>query len=169
VESLLIDYRAESCDSGQLLVTAARQEEVAHWQDCLAQAKLFPDAIELAPCAIQQSAYSAGVPAESLLLHRMNKQWLWVAPHGLPFQFGLLEEDEIPAAGQWHETLCGLYTASKLCGDDIYYSSIEQELPPTGLCNWSPFNAFRHKSPPLPVESGAFAIAAGLALRPVER
>ncbi len=169
VESLLIDYRAESCDSGQLLVTAAREEEVAQWQGCLAQAKLFPDAIELTPCAIQQSACSAGVPAESLLLHRMNQQWLWVAPHGLPFQFGLLEEDEAPAAGQWRETLCGLYSASKLCGDDIYYSSVKQELPPAGLCDWSPFSAFRHKSPPLPVESGAFAIAAGLALRPVER
>lgn len=169
VESLMIDYRAESCDGNQLVVTAARQEEVAEWQRCLARAKLFPEMIELTPCALQQSAAAAGVPAESLLLHRMNKQWLWVAPHGLPFQFGLLEEDEAPPAGRWGDTLCGLYSASKLCSGDIYYSSVEQEPPPAGMCDWSPFSAFKQMSPPLPVETGAFAIATGLALRPAER
>ncbi|WP_369789503.1 type IV pilus biogenesis protein PilM [Rouxiella sp. WC2420] len=169
MESLMIDYRTEPCDNRQLVVTAARQEEVAQWQHCLAQAKLFPEAIDLTPCAIQQSASSAGIPAESLLLHRLNQQWLWVAPHGLPFQFGLLEEDEAPSLDQWHNTLSGLYSASKLCSGEIHYSSFEPDTPPAGMKVWSPFSAFTQMSPPLPLETGAFVIAAGLALRPAER
>ncbi len=169
IESLLIDYRTEPCDSSQLLVTAARQEEVAQWQHCLAQARLFPDTIELTPCALQQSASAAGVPGESLLLHRFDKQWLWVAPHGLPFQFGLLDEDELPEPHEWHDTLTRLYSASKLCNGDTYYSSMAQDEPPAGMQGWSPFSAFSQMSPPLPAETGAFAIAAGLALRPADR
>ncbi len=168
IESLMIDYRSEPCDDRQLVITAARQQEIEQWQHCLAQARLFPEAIDLTPCAIQHSACAAGVPAESLLLHQLGKQWLWVAPHGLPFQFGLLEEDEVPGPDQWRERLFQMYSASKLCNEAIYFSSTEQDRPPEGMQSWSPFSAFTQMSPPLPVNPAAFAIAAGLALRPVE-
>lgn len=168
-ESLVMDYRAEPYDSQQLIVTAARQEELEQWQQCLTQAGLFPQVVELTPCALQSGACAAGVPAESLLLHHLGNEWLWASPHGLPFQFGLFDEDEVPTPNALHEKLSGLYRAAKLCDGKIYFSSVYDEAPPEGMYRWSPFLAFTQMSPPLPVHTSAFAIAAGLAVREADQ
>ncbi|KAB7894949.1 pilus assembly protein HofM [Rouxiella sp. S1S-2] len=169
VESLVMDYRADSCDSQQLIVTAARQEELTQWQHCLAQAGLFPQVIELTPCALQSGACAAGLPADSLLLHRLSKEWLWASPHGLPFQFGLLDDDEVPSPDDLPKTLAKQYRAGKLCDGNVYYSSIFDDPPPEGTIAWSPFVAFAQMSPPLPLQTSAFALAAGLAVRPADQ
>jgi len=165
VESLTLDYRCESAASTELIVTAARREELDSWQHCLKQAKLFPEAVELTPCAIQAAASAAGVPAESLLLHRLEQHWLWVAPHGLPFQFGLLEDEDIDEPARLREKLTTLYRHRKLCNDELYFTSTGEDPVPDGMRSWSAFDAFQQVSPPLPVNPGAFAIAAGLAVR----
>ncbi|WAT08484.1 type IV pilus biogenesis protein PilM [Rouxiella badensis] len=169
MESLAIDYRVEPCDDQRLIVTAARREELAQWQHCLAQARLFPEVIELTPCALQSAASAAGVSRESLLLHRLSDGWLWASPHGLPFQFGLFDDDEVADPNSLGPTLAPLYLAHKLCDGDIYYTSVVDTAPPKGVQNWSPFAAFSQMSPPIPPNCGAFAIAAGLAVRPADQ
>ena len=168
VESLALDYRCEPSDDRQLIVTAARREELAQWQHCLAQAKLTPEIIELTPCAIQTAARAANLPAEALLLHRFDKQWLWTAPHGLPFQFGLFDDDEMGDPADFQKKLATLYRAHTLCDDTLYFTSVDDFPTPDGMKSWSPFSAFQQMSPPLPLNPGAFAIAAGLAVRPAD-
>jgi len=166
VESLAIDYRVAPGDDRQLIVTAARQQELTQWQDCLAQAGLIPEVVELMPCALQSSAHAAGLPAESLLLHRLLDGWIWASPYGLPFEFGVLDNEEAGDPALLYPRIFEDYRAHKLCNTDIYYSGICCQPLPDGMQPWSPFAAFSQMSPPLPADTGVFAVAAGLAVRP---
>lgn len=169
VEQLVMDYRTDPCGDKNIIVTAARQQEIQQWQHCLAQSRLFPEVFELAPCALQRAAYAAGVSAEKLLLHRLDDDWLWASPHGLPFQFGIFDEDEISDMTQFALRAREQYRAAKLCDQVCLCSSGNAEALPADVLAWSPLTAIGQLSPPLPPNPGVFALAAGLALRPEDR
>ena len=169
VEQLVMDYRTDPCGDKNIIVTAARQHEIQQWQHCLAQSRLFADVFELAPCALQLAASAAGVSAEKLLLHRLDDGWLWAAPHGLPFQFGVFDQEEIGDIAQLALYAREQYRAVKLCDEHCLFSSVNTEALPAGVLPWSPFTAIEQLSPPLPANPGAFALATGLALRPEDR
>lgn len=166
VEQLVMDYRTDPSGDKNIIVTAARLQEIQQWQHCLAQSRLFPDVFELAPCALQSAARAAGVSAEKLLLQRLDDGWLWAAPHGLPFQFGLFDEHEIGDIAQFALRVREQYRAAKLCDEECLFSSVNTQALPAGVLSWSPLTAIGQLSPPLPVNPGAFALATGLALRP---
>lgn len=169
VEHLVMDYRADPSGEKNIIVTAARQQELQQWQHCLAQSRLFPEVFELAPCALQLAASAAGEGAEKLLLHRLDDGWLWASPHGLPFQFGVFDEGEIADITQLRLRAREQYRAVKLCDESCLFSSVNTEALPDNVSAWSPLTAIGQLSPPLPVNPGAFVFAAGLALRPEDR
>jgi len=162
IEHLVMDYRADPCGDNQMVVTAARQQEIEQWMRCLAQAQLFPQVIELAPCALQVAAHAAGLPGDALLIHPLDDGILWASPHGLPFQFGLFDNTDAQADTSLAERVRTQYRAATLCEAGGYYSG---ENPPPSLQSWSPLSAIGQLSAPLPVSPGAFAPAVGLALR----
>lgn len=160
MEHLVMDYRADPHGDNQVVVTAARQQEIQQWVACLAQAQLYPEVIELAPCALQVAAHAAGLPGDALLIHPLDDGILWASPHSLPFQFGLSDDTEIDTS--LLQRIRSQYRAAALCHSDCFLSG-EHSLP--AMQCWSPLSAMTQLSAPLPVNPGAFAPAVGLALR----
>ena len=161
-EHLVMDYRTDPCGDNQVVVTAARQQEIGQWMQCLAQAHLFPEVIELVPCALQVAAHAAGLPGDALLIHPLDDAVLWASPHTLPFQFGLFDNAEAQAGASLAELVRSQYRSATLCESSCYYSG---ENPPPAMQCWSPLSAIVQLSAPLPANPGAFAPAVGLALR----
>ncbi|RJT42148.1 pilus assembly protein PilM [Rahnella woolbedingensis] len=160
MEHLVMDYRADPHGDNQVVVTAARQQEIQQWMECLSQARLYPDAIELTPCALQVAAFAAGLPGDALLVHPLDDGFLWASPHSLPFQFGL--SDATPDDASLSERIRQQYRAAALCHSECFFSGT---LPPPAMQCWSPLSAITQLSAPLPLNPGDFAPAVGLALR----
>nr|CDS56141.1 putative pilus assembly protein [Serratia symbiotica] len=163
-QTLALDHRLSPPDTATLLLTAARRQELQQWLHCLHQADLQPQVVDITPCALRVMALAAGLPAVAGLMHRLDHEWLWVAPHGGPFAYGVLpasEPDGLISA------LRALQTAVGSPGTDLQvcYSSILEGPPPAGCQLWSPLSAFRQLQPPLPTQPSAFVLAGGLALR----
>lgn len=160
MEHLVMDYRAAPHGEDQIVVTAARQQEIQQWMASLAQAQLYPNVIELAPCALQVAAHAAGLPGDALLIHPLDDGILWASPHSLPFQFGLTDDTEIDEA--LAQRIRAQYRAAALCHSQCFFSG---ESPLPAMQCWSPLSAIIQLSAPLPANPGAFAPAVGLALR----
>ncbi|MDX7083915.1 pilus assembly protein PilM [Serratia marcescens] len=163
-QTLALDYRAAPGDEAALLLTAARRQELQQWLHCLRQAGLHPQAIDITPCALRVMATAAGVPLAAGLMHRLDREWLWVAPADGAFAFGLVPGDD---GAQARLALQALTPA----GDDrpVYAGSVLAGDLPAGCLAWSPLSAFTQLRPPLPVHPSAFALAGGLALREEDR
>lgn len=162
-QTLVLDYRASSPQATSLLLTAARRQELQQWLHCLQQADLHPQIVDITPCALLSMAVCAGLAPEAALLHRLDDQWLWLAPRTEPFTYGQWGIETIPHAVQ---ALNAVRAACQSVGDkEIYYSGVLEEPLPEGALAWSPFSAFRYLHPPLPTLPQAFVLAGGLALR----
>ncbi|TDB44239.1 type IV pilus biogenesis protein PilM [Photorhabdus luminescens] len=155
---LALDYRIIEQNA---YISAARQKDLNLWLQCLAQAEIIPDAIDIAPCALRYIAQYAGVPADSWLLHRQQSGWLWVSPANAPFAYDLISANTATSPQQIIRQL----SASSMAEQPVYYSSYQQETLPEGTYSWDMLAAFRHYQPPLPVQLMEYAIAGGLALR----
>ncbi|MBC8946838.1 MULTISPECIES: pilus assembly protein PilM [Xenorhabdus] len=169
VTDLALDYRVHG---QQICISATRQKDLNFWIELLAEIGLFPDAIDIAPCALRYAAESAGIPNDSWLIHKRITDWLWVAPANLPFNYGLISTQSHPFLAQVINQL-PITTESK--NHTIYYSDEQstdinkekqQTVPKEPVDVWHMLAAFRHYQPPLPTQTDAFVIAAGLALRP---
>ncbi|WP_129543431.1 pilus assembly protein PilM [Serratia sp. 1D1416] len=162
-QTLVLDYRAAPPDAAALLLTAARRLELQQWLHCLRQADLQPQAVDITPCALRVMATAAGLPAAAGLLHRLEHEWLWVAPGGGAFAYGVLSAGEPDGLMQ---ALRALQAAGAPRADlPVCYSSVLDDAPPPGCLAWSPLSAFRQLRPPLPAQPAAFVLAGGLALR----
>ncbi|MGV7962246.1 pilus assembly protein PilM [Photorhabdus tasmaniensis] len=159
---LALDYRIIEQNA---YISAARQKDLDIWLQCLAQAEIFPDAIDIAPCALRYIAQYAGVPADSWLLHRQQSSWLWVSPANAPFAYDLVSANTAASPLQVISQL----PASSITKKNIYYSSYQREALPEGTYSWDMLAAFRHYQPPLPVQLMEYVIAGGLALRPDDK
>jgi pilus assembly protein HofM len=162
-QTLAIDYRQAQPNTHQLLLTAARQQELQQWLHCLQLADLHPQVIDIAPNALSMMAAFAGLAPDAGLLHRLESEWLWVAPRAMPFAYGVLPAGEAVSVRQ---ALVALRSACPAMGaKEVYYSSVLDEAAPEGAMPWSPFTAFSSLYPPLPAQPMAFVLAGGLALR----
>ncbi|AYC20888.1 hypothetical protein DZA65_04045 [Dickeya dianthicola] len=178
-DDLALDYRPDPQTPNRLLVTAARQTELHVWLDCLRDAGLQPDAVDITPCALRCMAAQAGLATDRLLLHRFDDHWLWVAPLGEPLAFGTFYPDDIYPDNMTSRSDGGATTPDVLkyvstcyqnnASHQAYFSASApeymQQVPAT-LIPWSPLSAFDRQQPPLPAFPAAFAIAGGLAIRP---
>jgi len=161
-EALVFDYRTLPGQPEQVLVTAAHRQELAAWLALLQGAGLQPDAVDISPCALHYIGALAGVPADALMLHHLRQGWVWVSPRDRPFQFGIADVAE--NAG---EVLAGL--PAPLRSLPCFFSSEPGAAVPEGLHGWSPFRRLLGAAPPEGEPPGAFALAAGLAIRPEDR
>ncbi|TCT86526.1 pilus assembly protein HofM [Gibbsiella quercinecans] len=162
-EMLALDYRPAAAQATSLLLTAARQQELQQWLHCLQAAGLHPDVVDITPCALASVAAACGLAPEAGLLHHLEQAWLWVGPRSAPFTYGVLRASECHHAEQ---ALAVVREHCPALGEkEVYYSSMLAEGLPEGAVSWSPFTAFAQLSPPLPALTGAFVLAAGLALR----
>jgi len=162
-QTLAMDYRIAPPNTSQLLLTAARQQELQQWLHCLQEADLQPQVIDITPSVLCAMAAFAGLTRDAGLLHRLEQEWLWVAPRSTPFAYGVLPVGEIESTQQ---ALVAMRMACPALGDKpVYYSSVLDEALPAGVVSWSPFTAFSHLHPPLPAQPTAFVLACGLALR----
>ncbi|MHA7848963.1 type IV pilus biogenesis protein PilM [Serratia sp. D1N4] len=166
-QTLAMDYRIAPPNTSQLLLTAARQQELQQWLHCLQEADLQPQVIDITPSVLCAMAAFAGLTCDAGLLHRLEQEWLWVAPRSTPFAYGVLPVGEIESTQQ---ALAAMRMACPALGDKpVYYSSVLDEALPAGVVSWSPFTAFSHLHPPLPAQPTAFVLAGGLALRREDR
>lgn len=166
-QTLAMDYRIAPSNTNQLLLTAARQQELQQWLHCLQQANLQPQVVDITPSALCAMAAFAGLTRDAGLLHRLEQEWLWVAPRSMPFAYGVLPASE---TGCVQQALAAMRAACPGLGEkEVYYSSVLDEPLPTGVSSWSPFAAFSQLHPPLPAQPTAFVLAGGLALRREDR
>lgn len=166
-QTLAMDYRQAHPNTHQLLLTAARQQELHQWLLCLQQADLQPQVIDIAPSALSLMAEFAGLNPDTGLLHQLEREWLWVAPRTLPFTYGMLPSEDADSVKQ---ALAAINATCRELGEkEIYYTSVLSEAPPAAVIPWSPFSAFSQLHPPLPELPMAFALAGGLALRREDR
>ncbi len=163
-QTLALDYRAAPADEAALLLTAARWQELQQWLHCLRQAGLHPQAVDITPCALRVMATAAGVPLAAGLMHRLDREWLWVAPADGAFAFGLVPGDD---GAQARLALRALTPA----GDDrpVYAGSVPAGGFAPRLLFPGPPRPLPHLAPPLPGAPSAFALAGGLALREEDR
>lgn len=159
LERLVMDYRQPQATPGQLCVTATRRDALQSWLDCLSDARLTPQVIELTPaalCAISQRLVTQPATA---LVHRLDDHWLWFAGDRAGQQWGWRSRQEVP-------DFTTLRTQQLPDVATIYYSAISEDIPPSGTRPLNPLDTLAQKQPPLPLYAGAFTLAAGLALRP---
>ncbi|MDR0218936.1 MAG: pilus assembly protein PilM [Enterobacteriaceae bacterium] len=186
---LALDYRVYG---QQICVSATRQKDLNFWLDLLAEIGLFPDAVDISPCALRYVAQFAAIPDDSWLIHKRTTDWLWVAPTHLPFSYGLLSTQSYPCLTQVINqlpTTPGMASRIIYCSDEnnsdekngyeqnsdeknsreqSFAFSLDQPQiqPEASIHFWHMLSAFRHYQPPLPEATDTFMIAAGLALRP---
>ena len=162
-QTLVMDYRQALPNTHQLLLTAARQQELQQWLQCLQQAGLQPQVVDIVPNALCMMAGFAGLAPEAGLLHRLEQEWLWIAPRTTPLTYGMLPTKDTESAQQ---ALAAMRQACPAMGaKDVYYSGVLAEAPPEGAIPWSPLTVFSQLHPPLPALPMAFVLAGGLALR----
>lgn len=158
-EALALDYRCADDADGAMYLTAARQDALQNWVDCLHQASLVPDVLELTPAALHALACGLSLDTSAALVHRLSDHWLWYAPQSGAHAWGWCSlEDAADFSALQQRYLQGSHS--------IWYSSALAEERPEGTCALSPLAAVQCYQPPLPVYDGAFALATGLALRP---
>ncbi|EXU76536.1 type IV pilus biogenesis protein PilM [Erwinia mallotivora] len=157
-ETLKIDYRQPTAHGGQLWLTATRRDALQSWLNCLHEARLKPQVLELTPAALFALAKNMRLDSQAALIHRLHDHWLWFCPlHQQGWGWCSLEEaPDFNALRQAH-----LPDISS-----FYYSAIMETSLPESAQWLDPLNAFVHRQPPLPLNAGAFTLAAGLALRP---
>lgn len=152
--ALALDYRPDA-RGGQLCVTAARLEIIDQWTAPLLQAGLMPQVFELTTDALRRLVRQASWPPGAVLALHQDERWLWsdaqTAADSAEFASpdALLQAFPDAPAVAW-------------CAAD------EAPLPADAVL-FSPFSLFRYQQPPLPENPGAFALAAGLALRGEDR
>ncbi|NYS31628.1 type IV pilus biogenesis protein PilM [Pantoea sp. WMus005] len=149
--ALALDYRPDA-QSGQLCVTAARLEIIDQWAAPLLQAGLKPQVFELSTEALKRLAQQAELQNGSVLALQQDNLWLWsdartVAESGEGDTLETLKQQAFPR------------------GPSVAWCAAEACALPADAIAFSPFDLFRYKQPPLPENPGAFALAAGLALR----
>lgn len=165
-QELRLDYRCDPINSQQLVVTAARESELSQWMGILAKARLYPEVIDITPCALQHMAMAAGLDADAVLLHKFENEWLWVSARSQPFKFGVIEVNPDVPPTTWVDKVwqhCGQSAGS---GQTLCFSSVLPVPVPEGMIGWSPLSAFKQMQPPLPAHPAAFVLAGGLAVRP---
>ncbi|WON76744.1 type IV pilus biogenesis protein PilM [Serratia sp. UGAL515B_01] len=164
-QTLVMDYRPAPPNSHHLLLTAARQQELQQWLDCLLQAELQPEVVDITPNALSVMAGAVGLSQDVGLLHRLEYEWLWVAPRTEAFTYGVLPVREAESVEQALSVIGA--ACPTLATKGVYYSSVIDEVVAEGIgaISWSPFTAFSRLYPPLPLLPTAFVLAGGLALR----
>ncbi|WP_414147977.1 pilus assembly protein PilM [Erwinia sp. BNK-24-b] len=156
-DKLALDYRAEA-NGSRLWLTAARLEAVQAWLTCLSTAGLRPQVLELAPAALFALAQHLQLAPQAALVHRLPDHWLWYCARQQP-EWGWCPAHEASDLARLRERhLADVPT--------FYYSSALAEALPAEATWLNPLEAFAFKQPPLPLFTGTFALAAGLALRP---
>lgn len=149
--ALALDYQADA-QSGQLCVTAARLEIIDQWAAPLLQAGLKPQVFELTTEALRRLAHQAALQEGEVLVLQQDNRWLWsdvhtAAENGEATSLAALQQQSFPDARS------------------VAWCSADNSALPADARAFSPFDLFRYKQPPLPESPGAFALAAGLALR----
>lgn len=149
--ALALDYRPDA-QSGQLCVTAARLEIIDQWAAPLLQAGLKPQVFELTTEALKRLARQAALQDGAVLVLQQDNRWLWsdartAADSGEAATLETLQQQAFPDTRS------------------VAWCTAEEGALPTDAIPFSPFDLFRYKQPPLPENPGAFALAAGLALR----
>lgn len=158
-EALALDFRLNNSNESQLTLTAARREALQGWLDCLRQVGLVPQVMDLTPSALSVLARALALASDATLVHRLFDHWLWYSPQHSERPWGWCSRDEIPDFSALQQRYLPAQGA-------VWYSSALGDAPPEGTTALSPFAALQLLQPPLPVCCGAYAIAAGLALRP---
>ncbi|CAK9886547.1 MAG: hypothetical protein XXXJIFNMEKO3_02992 [Candidatus Erwinia impunctatus] len=162
LEELVVDYRTAGKENTLLTMTAIRQETLNDWLACLHQARLFPDVMDIAPSALFVLSGALAIPPGAVLVHRLFDHWLW---------YGAAQQEP-------HWGWCPLQDAEDFSHlksrffphvHQCYYSGIDEQTPPAGSFTLPVLDALTFKHPPLPSQSGALALAIGLALRPEEQ
>ncbi|AJI93879.1 putative ATPases of the HSP70 class involved in cell division [Yersinia ruckeri] len=165
---LALDYRENSAEQQPQLITAARQQDIERWQHCLQQADFQPEVIDISPCALRYMANAAGLQPQHLLVHGLEKEWLWTTSADMPFRYGLIPAPVDRCASEILAELHRLNPAVDAKPYGVYYSGMLAGSLPANTRPWSPFIAFRQRQPPFPVSPMSFALAGGLAIRPVD-
>ncbi|WP_455916492.1 type IV pilus biogenesis protein PilM [Pantoea agglomerans] len=158
-ETLALDYRVEADAGKALYLTAARQDALQSWLHCLQQARLNPQVLELSPAALHALSTTLPLNPSAALVHRLQDHWLWYCPFAGRPRWGWSSLQDAP-------DFAALQQKQLADVDAFYYSSYQKEPLPERAQGLDPFAAFALKQPPLPALSGAFSLAAGLALRP---
>ncbi|WP_345829284.1 pilus assembly protein PilM [Erwinia sp. HDF1-3R] len=159
LEKLALDYRQPTGSASQFCVTAARREALQNWLDCLEQARLTPQVMELSPSALFALSQTLSLDPAVTLIHRLADHWLWFAPQRAGQRWGWCSREEA-------NDFSALRTRHFAQEAAFYYSTVEQDALPDGAKWLNPLDAIPLKQAPLPVYPGAFSLAAGLALRP---
>lgn len=161
-EALALDYRCSDDADGSMYLTAARQDALHNWVDCLQQASLSPEVLELTPAALCALARGLSLEKSAALVHRLSDHWVWYAPQSNEHAWGWCSlEDAADFRVLQQRYLQGSHS--------VWYSSVLAEERPEGTFALSPLAAVQCYQPPLPVYDGTFALATGLALRPEDR
>lgn len=157
-ETLTLDYRQPASSGDQLWLTATRREVLQRWLDCLHDAYLAPNVVELTPTALFVLSKNMRPGSDAALVHRLHDHWLWFCP--LKQQnWGWCPLEEAPDFSTFRQTHLPGITS-------FYYSSIMETPLPEGAQWLNPLGVFAHMQPSLPRNPGAFSLATGLALRP---
>ncbi|QKJ85301.1 pilus assembly protein HofM [Paramixta manurensis] len=155
-EMLALDYRATSGD--EINITATRKETLSQWLACLSAAGLCADIFELTPAALWSLAQVLELPPNAVLVHQLSDHWLWCGKNPTtqpPGWCSTANASDISAL-----------RASYLDKHSLIYFSADRPGLPAGVDALRPLEALQLMQPPLPVYSGVFSLAMGLAFRP---
>ncbi len=157
-DALAMDYRFTAPQRDALCLTAARQDSLESWLNCLNQAGLTANIVELTPAALAVVAQALAVETHAVLVHRLSDHWLWYGQALGEEQWGWCPHSECP-------DFAALQRQYLSAAGPIWYSSALAETAPSGTRLLSPLAAIPLFQPPLPACSTAFTLATGLALR----
>ncbi|TKI05011.1 pilus assembly protein HofM [Martelella alba] len=163
---LAFDYQDDPRVPSALLVTAARQSVVDAWQNCLRDAGLKPQVLDIMPCALRAMAGHAGLERDRPLVHRIGDGWCWVSPLDSPLAFGFADRADTADFTAWQRSMAGtLSSTAHTVRHPAYVSSVERAPLPEAAAPWPPFEKLWRVYPPAPPWPEAFVIAGGLAIR----
>lgn len=167
LNELKIDYRPYRKNTGNIvLVTATKREQLKHWLNVLKSANLMPDVIEIEASVLQHIAHHAGVPENTLLLHKAANYDLLIAPHEHDFYFEQVPHNHELTIENKH-LLIAHY--SQITQQTVQHIGLSGDIQSNTIDHdfhiWSPFAAITQLTAPLPHNPSLFSVSCGLAIR----
>lgn len=155
------DYLASQDVSDSHLIVAARQTDVAVMVKSLAETRLYPATLTPGASALLALIEPCRLEAYHYLVHHECHSWLWASTEPVP-RWGSIGTD---TALTFFDVCQQLKTEPEF----VAMSDEQPESLPSGVGQLDAWRAFSRLQPPLPLNSGIFTVAIGLAIGRVSR
>lgn len=161
ISELVLDYRIYQ---KQIYLCATRRSDIVFWSELLHEVGFSLSVIDISPNALRYLAHKASITDNTWLIYRRQQEWICAGPLYQSIHYQPLEITEVDSI---EKLVLLLPKETQQQPNTIFY--LGNDTKHHHFSTWSLLDSFQYYSIKLPKDFHNFAIAAGLALREVDK